>query len=163
VHHINTEDENVFEFPRDFNFSNPIKCTDNEIDDFLECTDSCDVGLDREVVDVAILAESTEKDCALADDSDMVLEVIQEEEEQTLPIFQVDAASGEEDDIILPSLKLQIVQLPLIKVKPISLIPSSPLATPSIIVGTFEAPSTSHHHLLTYISFHLPPQLDRIP
>ena len=55
------------------------------------------------------------------------------------PIFQVDTASGEEYDIILPSLKLQRVQPPLFKVKPISLIPSSPLATPSIIIGTFES------------------------
>ena len=82
MHHINTEDENVSEFLRDFNFSNPIKCTDDEIYDFLECTNSCDTGLDREVVDVAILAESTEKDCTLADGSDIVLEVIQEEEEE---------------------------------------------------------------------------------
>jgi len=99
VNHITTEDENVFEFLGDFNFSNPIKCTDVEI----ECTNSCDVGLDREVVDAAILAESTEKDCALADGSDIVLEVIQEEEEQMLPILQVDTASGEKDDIIFPS------------------------------------------------------------
>ena len=56
-----------------------------------------------------------------------------------LPILQVDTSSGEEDDIILPSLKLQRVQPPLFKVKPISLIPSSPLATPSIIIGTFES------------------------
>ncbi|ESW06667.1 hypothetical protein PHAVU_010G066300 [Phaseolus vulgaris] len=56
-----------------------------------------------------------------------------------LPILQVDTASGEEDDIILPSLKLQRVQPPLFKVKPISLIPSSPLVTPSIIIGTFES------------------------
>ena len=35
VHHINTEDENVLEFQRDFNFSNPIKCTNDEIDEFL--------------------------------------------------------------------------------------------------------------------------------
>ena len=56
-----------------------------------------------------------------------------------LPIFQVDTASGEEDDIILLSLKLQRVQPPLFKVKPISLIPSSPLATTSTIVGKFES------------------------
>ena len=62
-----------------------------------------------------------------------------EEEEQMLPIFQVDTASGEEYDIILPSLKLQRVQPPLFKVRPISLIPSSPLATPPIIIGTFES------------------------
>jgi len=92
VHHINTEDENVLEFLRDFNFYNPIKCTYDEIDTFLECTNSCDACLDRE-----------------------------------------------EDDIILPSLKLQRVQPPLFKVKPISLIPSSPMATPSIIIGTFES------------------------
>jgi len=67
------------------------------------------------------------------------LEVIQEEEKLMFPIFQVDTASGEEYDIILPSLKLQRVQPPLFKVKPISLIPSSPLATPSIIIGTFES------------------------
>ena len=36
-----------------------------------------------------------------------------------LPILQVDTASGEEDDIILPSLKLQRIQPPLFKVKPI--------------------------------------------
>ena len=96
-------------------------------------------GLDKEVVDAAILAESTEKDCALANGSNIVLEVIQEEEEQVLPIVQVDTDSGEEDDIILPSLKLHRVQPPLFKVKPISLIPSSPLATPSIIIGTFES------------------------
>ena len=129
----------MLEFLGDFNFSNPIECIDAEIDEFLECTNPCDAGLDTKVVDVAILSESTEKDCALANGSDMVLEVIQEKEEQTLPIFHVDATSGEEDDIILPSLKLQIVQPPLIKVKPISLIPSSPLATPSIIVGRFES------------------------
>jgi len=139
VHHINTEDKNVLEFLGDFNFSNPIMCTDDEIDEFLECTNSCDAGLDREVVDVVILAKSTEKDCALAYGYAIVLEVIQEEEEQMLLIFQVDTASGEEDDIILPSLKLQRVQPPLFKGKPISLIPSSPLATPSIIVGTFES------------------------
>jgi len=92
-----------------------------------------------EVVDVVILAESTEKNCALADDSNRVLEVIQDEEELTLALFQVDTASGEEDDIILPSLKVQRVQPPLFKVKPISLIPSSPLATPFIIIGTFES------------------------
>jgi len=68
VHHINTEDENVFEFLGDFNFSYPIKCTDVEI----ECTNSSDAGLDREVVDAVILAESTEEDCALADGSDIV-------------------------------------------------------------------------------------------
>ena len=139
VHHINTEDENVLEFLGDFNFSNPIKCTNDEIYEFLECTNSCDASLDREVVDVAILAKSTEQDCSLADGSDIVLEVIQEEEEQMLPIFQVDTASGEENDIILPSLKLQRLQPPLFKVKPISLISSSTLATPSIIVGTFES------------------------
>ena len=69
----------------------------------------------------------------------MVLEVIQEEEELTLPIFQVDATSEETKDIILSTLKLKRIQPPLFKVKPISLIPSSPLATPFIIVGTFES------------------------
>ena len=81
VHHINTKDENVLEFLGDFNFSNPIKCTDDEIDEFLERTNSCDADLDGDVVDAVILAESTEQDCALADGSNIVLEVIQEEEE----------------------------------------------------------------------------------
>ena len=35
VHHINTKDDNVLEFLGDFNFSNPLKCTDDEIDEFL--------------------------------------------------------------------------------------------------------------------------------
>ena len=87
--------------------------------------------------------------------SNRVLDVIQEEEELTLIIFQVDAASGEEDDIILPSLKLQRIQPPLFKVKPISLIPSSPLVTPSIIVGTFEStlyrpPPPPNLHFIPY-------------
>ena len=72
VHHINTKDENVLEFLGDFNFSNPIKCTDDEIDEFLESTNSCDAGLDGEVVDVVILAKSTEQDCALANGSNIV-------------------------------------------------------------------------------------------
>jgi len=139
VHHINTEDENVLELLGDFNFSNLVECTEDEINEFLECTNPCDACLDTEVVDVLILVESTEKDCALADGFDIVLEVIQEEEEHMLPILQVGTASGEEDDVILPSLKLQRVQPPLFKVKHISLIPSSPLATPSIIIGTFES------------------------
>jgi len=36
VHHINTEDEIVLEFLGEFNFSNPIECTEVEIDEFLE-------------------------------------------------------------------------------------------------------------------------------
>ena len=35
VHHINTEDENVLEFLGDFNFSNPVECTKDEIDELL--------------------------------------------------------------------------------------------------------------------------------
>ena len=73
VHHVSIEDETVLEFLGDFDFSNPIECTEAEIDKLLECTNPCDVGLDTKVVDVVILSESTEKDCALADDSDMVL------------------------------------------------------------------------------------------
>jgi len=46
VHHINTEDENVLEFLGDFNFSNPIECTKAKINEFLECTNPCDAGLD---------------------------------------------------------------------------------------------------------------------
>ena len=53
------------------------ECTEDEIDEFLECTNPCDACLDTEVVDVVILAESTEKDSALADGSNRVLEVIQ--------------------------------------------------------------------------------------
>ena len=139
VHHINTEDENVLEFLGDFNFSSPIECTKAEINEFLECTNPCDAGLDIEIVDDVILSESIEKDCSLADGSDIVLEVIKEEEEKMLPIFQVHTTRREKYDIIIPSLKLQRIQPPLFKVKPISLIPSSPLATPSTITGTFES------------------------
>jgi len=102
VHFFNHEDEIVLEFLGDFNFFNPIECTEVEID---ECTNLCDADIGTEVVNVAILLESIEKDCTLIDGVDMVLEVIQEEDEEMLPIFQVDVASGEEDDIILPSLE----------------------------------------------------------
>ena len=65
VHHINTEDENVLELLGDFNFSNLVECTEDEIDEFLESTNPCEECLDTKVVDVVILVESTEKDCAL--------------------------------------------------------------------------------------------------
>ena len=35
VHHINTEDENVLELLGDFNFSNPVECIEDEIDELL--------------------------------------------------------------------------------------------------------------------------------
>jgi len=82
VHHINIEDEIVLEFLGDFNFSNQTECTMVEKDKFFECFNPCDASFDTEVVDVVIFSEYIEKDCALADDSDMVLDVIQEEEEQ---------------------------------------------------------------------------------
>jgi len=91
------------------------------------------------------------------------LGVIQEKEEQMLPIFKVNTARREKYDIILPSLKLQRIQPPVFKVKPISLIPSSPLATPFIIIGMFESnlyqpPPPPNLHLIPS-----PPQLDRLP
>jgi len=41
VYHINIEDENVFAFLEDFSFSNPIDCTNAEIDEFISSNDCC--------------------------------------------------------------------------------------------------------------------------
>jgi len=61
VHHINTEDENVLELLGDFNFSNPVECTEDEIDEFLKCTNPCDACLDTKVVDVLYLLNLLKK------------------------------------------------------------------------------------------------------